>query len=231
MKGLSGIRAISFDVDGTLWDFDGAMRFSLTKALRELERHDPEAADRLDVNLMIETADRVRVSMWDVTPDLVEIRKASFRQVLVDIGRPDETLAGQLADVYFQNRWAPSRLYDDVSPAIEALAPMYRLGLISNGNSYPEQLGLSHIVSFLAYSQDHGGVNKPDPHLFQIAINEAGCRPAELLHVGDSLQNDVGGAKGVGAWTAWVNRGGAAPDERYQPDFEITALTDLLGIV
>jgi putative hydrolase of the HAD superfamily len=228
---ITGIKAITFDIDGTLWDFVGRMRDSLVSALQELEKHDPKAAALIDVDTMIETRDRVHVAMRDVTPDLVEIRKASFRQALVDAERPDDALAKRLADVYFEHRWAPSPPYDDVRPAMEALAPRFRLGAISNGNSYPERFGLGHLLSFCVYAQDHGGINKPDPRLYQIAIAEAGCQPHELLHVGDSLRSDVGGAKGVGAWAAWVNRDGASLDGEHQPDVEIQAFTELLEIL
>lgn len=231
MTALSGIKAISFDIDGTIWDFVGTMRSSLARALEELERRDPEAAALIDVDRMVETRDRVHVMMRDVTPDLVEIRKASFRQALVDVGRPDDALARRLADVYFESRWAPSELFDDVRPAIEALAPRYRLGVISNGNSYPERFGLGPYFSFVAYAQDCGGIQKPDPRIYRVAIDEAGCLPSEMLHVGDSLRSDIGGGNDAGLWTAWVNRDGAEPDERYRPDFEIAALTDLLEIV
>ena len=231
MTALSGIKAISFDIDGTIWDFVGMMRSSLATALEELERHDPEAAAMLDVDRMAEIRNEVHEALRGVTPDLVEIRKASFRQALVDVGRPDDALAKRLVDVYFESRWAPSRLFDDVRPAIEALAPKYRLGVISNGNSYPERFGLGSYFSFGAYAQDCGGIQKPDPRIYRIAIEEAGCMPSEILHVGDSVRSDIGGGNDAGLWTAWVNRDGAEPDERYKPDFEIAALTDLLEIV
>jgi putative hydrolase of the HAD superfamily len=231
MTRLTGIKAITFDVDGTLWDFIGMMRGSLHQALLELERHDAEAAAQLDVDKMVETRDRVHIQMRDVTPDLVEIRKASFRQALIDVGRPDDALARRLSDVYFEHRWSPSRLFDDVRPALDALAPRYRLGMISNGNSYPERFGLGHLITFGVYAQDHGGISKPDPRLFRIAIDEAGCLSHELLHVGDSLRSDVGGAKGAGSTAVWVNRDGATADGDHDPDFEISTLTELVGLL
>jgi putative hydrolase of the HAD superfamily len=169
--------------------------------------------------------------MREITPDLVEIRKASFRQALIDIGRPNELLAERMSEVYFDNRWAKSDLYEDVRPAMETLATKYHLGVISNGNSYPERFGLTDLISSCVYAQDHGGVNKPDPKLFQIAIDEAACNPHELLHVGDSLSSDVGGAKNFGALAAWINRDGAKSSAKYKPDLEIVSLSELVEIL
>ena len=107
---LLRVKAITFDIDGTIWDFVGAMRHSLFKALHEAHLRDPETASMLDVDIMIETRDLVHLAMREITPDLVEIRKASFRQALIDIGRPNELLAERMSEVYFDNRWAKSDL-------------------------------------------------------------------------------------------------------------------------
>jgi putative hydrolase of the HAD superfamily len=42
------------------------------------------------------------------------------------------------------------------------------------------------------------GVAKPDPRIFEIALGRAGVPPAETVHVGDSLANDVAGARAAG---------------------------------
>ena len=44
MLDSTGIKAISFDLDGTLWDFEAVMRRSIERALEELTEHDPIAA-------------------------------------------------------------------------------------------------------------------------------------------------------------------------------------------
>ena len=43
-------------------------------------------------------------------------------------------------------------------------------------------------------AQKHG-IEKPDPRLFEIAMKEAGCTKKDLLHIGDSLRNNVAGAR------------------------------------
>lgn len=48
--------------------------------------------------------------------------------------------------------------------------------------------------------------------------------------MGDSLTNDVAGAQGAGVRPVWLNRDGRENATGVQPDFEITSLTELLGI-
>ena len=165
-----GIKAISFDVDGALWDFDGVMRRSLGQVLEELDRFDPDAAAMLSVDRIIATRDRTHDDLRGKVSDLYEIRRRSFVRVLVEAGRPDEALAARLGEVYFEHRSANMVLFDDVRPTLEALAPRFTLGIVSNGNSYPEDFGLEDLIAFSVYSPDHGGIEKPDPRIFRIAL-------------------------------------------------------------
>ena len=58
MRKLIPVKAISFDVDDTLWDFDTAAQSALGRVLAELERLDPEAARSLDIATFVEIRDR-----------------------------------------------------------------------------------------------------------------------------------------------------------------------------
>jgi len=53
------IRIISFDGDGTLWDFEKVMIHSLEKVMEKLEQADKKAAEKLDVNKLIEIRNRI----------------------------------------------------------------------------------------------------------------------------------------------------------------------------
>ena len=52
-----------------------------------------------------------------------------------------------------------------------------------------------------------------------------------MLHVGDSLKNDVAGARNVGAPSVWLNREGVPNDTDIQPDYEVPSLTEIPAIV
>ena len=229
MTSLSGVTAISFDVDDTLWDFEGVMRGALEAVLDELSRLDPEAARSLDVDRVVairnETHDRLRGRI----NDLNAVREESMRQALREAGRPDDGLGSHLTQVYFRHRDAARALFPDVRPALERLASSYRIGLLSNGNTGAAALGIGDLVSFEVFSQDYGGIEKPDPRIFEIAVEQAGCPARQIAHVGDSLENDVVGASNAGFLHVWLNRNGASSDAR--AGIEIMSLEELVALL
>jgi len=230
MTEITGIRAISFDGDGTLWDFEKVMRNSLHQVLKELERIDPEAAHSLDIDKMIEVRQRVAEEFKGRTVNLEDIRFQAFRETLKDIGRPDDTLVSHLNEVYLQHRFEDIELFEDVLPTLNALRSRYSLGLLSNGNSYPERCGLNDIFQFVVFSQDYG-VAKPDSRLFQIALEKAHCSKQEFLHVGDSLENDVIGAINTGIRCVWLNRKQSEPNPEVAVEYTIASLLELPKIL
>jgi len=230
MNEIFGIKAISFDADGTLWDFEKVMRHSLHHVLRELEKLDSDTADMLDVEKMIEIRNRVADKMKGKVTNLEDIRLEAFRQTLRDIGRPNDALASHLNQVYLKHRFEDIKLFNDVLPALRALRGKYTLGILSNGNSYPERCGLEGMFRFVVFSQDYG-VEKPNPRLFQIAVEKAGCAKQQFLHVGDSLQDDVMGAINVGIKRVWLNRKRVKNNLDFKIDHEISSLLELLEIL
>jgi putative hydrolase of the HAD superfamily len=230
MGKLTGIRAVSFDADGTLWDFERVMRRSLGHALRELERLKPRVAGMLDIDRMIEIRDGVAEGLRGEVSDLERIRFEAFRQTLREVGSQDDALAEHLTTVYLRHRFGDIEPFDDALPTLTVLRKRFKLGVVSNGNSHPERCGLKGIFRFVVLSQDHG-VEKPDERIFKIALAEAGCSRLELLHVGDSLENDVGGAIDAGIRGVWLNRDRRENDTDVSPDHEISSLIELLEIL
>ena len=116
MKGLTGIKAISFDTDATLWDFDKVIRHSLRQTLIELRRVDPEEESALDMEKLIRTRKRVFSNLKNRSTDLEQIRFEAFKQSLRDIVRPDDVLALHLNEVYLKHRYGDIELFPDVLP-------------------------------------------------------------------------------------------------------------------
>ena len=92
------------------------------------------------------------------------------------------------------------RAYPDAAPA---LARLRELGLtlvcVSNWDyALPEVLdrcGLGGSLDAVVTSAG-AGARKPDPAIFAAALELAGCGPDEALHVGDTPEEDIAGARG-----------------------------------
>lgn len=231
MNQAGQIKAISFDGDMTLWDFEKVMRHSLSLALAELRRRVPgQPSSDLTIDKMIEIRNSVAAKLKGKVANLEEIRFHAFRRTVEFVGCADDALAADLNALYLQHRFEDIELYPDVIPSLDALHPNFLIGLLSNGNGYPERCGLPDRFSFVVFSQDVG-VEKPDAEMFLAACKQVGCDPCELMHIGDSLESDVAGANGVGAVSVWLNRNAKQNNSGIVPEHEIQSLTELADIV
>ena len=225
------ISVVSFDGDMTLWDFRKVMRHSLKHTLAELQRQRPTPRVlKLTIDEMIairdQFAEEAKGELWN----LEEIRRQAFERTLEYVGCPDKELAMHLNTIYRKHRFEDIELYPDVIPTFDVLAPQFKLGLLSNGNTYPERCGLEGHFAFVVFSQDVQ-IEKPDRRIFEITAQRAGCELAQMLHVGDSLENDVAGARNAGAHSVWLNREGAPNDTEIRPDYEVGSLTEIPAIL
>jgi len=102
--------------------------------------------------------------------------------------------------------------YPDAAPALEALR---RLGLtlvcVSNWDcslgAVLDRCGLGGLLGG-AVSSAEAGARKPDPAIFAPALELAGCEPGEVVHVGDSPEEDLAGARAAGIRALLIERDG-----------------------
>jgi len=90
---------------------------------------------------------------------------------------------------------------------LELLRDRYDLGVVSNfyGNLHKvfEDLGMQDLFQCLIDSS-RIGVVKPDPRIFQAALDRMSIRPEEAVFVGDNPGRDMEGAKGLGMPHIWL---------------------------
>jgi putative hydrolase of the HAD superfamily len=222
------IEAISFDGDGTLWDYERSMRYALREVLSELKKLRPVEAESLTVEEM--ATDRETAAQNLPGASLEQIRLEAFRETLRRLRIEEEPLALRMNDLYRSFRGKGIELYDDVLPVLRQLEPRFSLGLLSNGNTDPALCGLSDLLSFVVFAHQHG-VQKPHPALFEIAVREAGCAKDAMVHVGDSVPDDVVGARSAGILSVWLNREGIQSGPRAGGVWVIESLWGLLEIL
>ena len=105
--------------------------------------------------------------------------------------------------------------FPDAAPALRELrAAGHTLVVVSNWDcSLPEWLGPPGLLGLVdaVVSSAEVGAAKPDPAPFARGLELAGVRPEDALHVGDSLDNDVAGARAAGVRPVLLDRAGTAP--------------------
>ena len=107
-------------------------------------------------------------------------------------------------------------LYEDVAETLHILAERnLQIGLISNSHrcleSFQEHFELDNFIDVAISSSQHGYM-KPHPSIFEAALKLAGVSASEAVMVGDSVTQDIDGARRVGMRGVLVRRSGATSD-------------------
>ena len=234
MLDISKIRAISFDLDDTLWPIWPVIERAEKALLDWLSEHAPmTAALFASPTALREIREHMHAVILKTKPeiahDLSAIRKESIRLALYRAG-DNPLLADQAFAAFFAER-NRVEFYDDAMPAIQALAKRYPLISLSNGNAQLDQVGLQPYFK-AALSATGFGMAKPDVRIFHEAARLAGVPPQEVLHVGDDAALDVLGALDAGMQTVWLNRQDKLwPHDHVSPTLEIVSLTELTALL
>ena len=109
----------------------------------------------------------------------------------------------------------------------------YKVGLVSNtGRTWgrflrpiQDDLGIGKYFDDRVFS-DEIGVRKPEAPIFETALEHLGLRPEEVVHVGDDLEADVAGSRGLGMRSVWFDIGRDAEHAVHNPSSPGTALPD-----
>jgi putative hydrolase of the HAD superfamily len=108
----------------------------------------------------------------------------------------------------------PWELYPDTISTLEQLrSAQIPLGILSNFDSriygVLQSLGLASFFSSVTISTE-AGFAKPDPRIFQTALQKYDCAPDQAWHVGDSLAEDYRAATALGMRGVWLDRSNAS---------------------
>jgi len=205
------VRAITLDLDDTLWPVWPAIERAEAALQRWFEAHAPAVAQRYDQAAMRALRDSVLRDNPHWAHDLSRIRHHSIGLALQQCAL-DAALADAAFEAFLVERNTLD-LYTDVLPALTALQARYPLVAVTNGNADLQRAGVaSHFVGIV--SAREFGVAKPDTRIYAEACRRLGLAPHEVLHVGDSWTLDVEAARAAGLQVAWLNRAGPVADEQ-----------------
>jgi len=223
------IRAITLDLDDTLWDIAPVIRRAETELWDWLTQNYPRIPQRVTPEALQEMRTRIFEEHPDQSHDFRFLRKQVLARVAVISGYTTD-LVEPAFDVFDRAR-NQVEFFPDVIPVLEALTPRFRLIAVTNGNASLQKIGIRHLFHDVVTAVDAGAA-KPARPIFDEAIRRSGVQPDQILHVGDHPENDVQGARDAGLRSAWMNRNGSDwPADLSHPDAVITTMTELHSLL
>ncbi|MGB5734071.1 MAG: HAD family hydrolase [Thiohalocapsa sp.] len=218
----SRIRLITIDLDDTVWPCAPVIRdaeqvlyaWLAARVPRLTAVHDADSLRLHRIALMRERP--------EIAHDVTAVRLFALRALMDEFDYP-ESLAEEAMTLFQQrrNRVTP---YADVRPALARLRERYRLVSLTNGNAEVHNTPLSNSFH-RSLTAAEAGAAKPDPALFERAMDWAGAGIDETLHIGDDPLRDVEAARGLGLRAVWVNRDELSwPDQLAPPELEVRDL-------
>jgi FMN hydrolase / 5-amino-6-(5-phospho-D-ribitylamino)uracil phosphatase len=233
MLDISKIKAISLDLDDTLWPIWPVIERAEKALLDWLCQHAPMTAAMFASPTALREireymADVMLKKRPEIRHDLSAIRRESIRLALYRAGE-DPLLAEPAYEAFFAERNRVV-LYDDALPALQALALRFPLLALSNGNAQLDLVGLDSYFQ-ASISAKEFGASKPDPRIFDAAASAVGVQAHEVLHIGDDAALDVMGALGANMQAVWLNREEKLwPFEDKTPTLEVYSLADVSAL-
>ena len=198
------IKAISFDLDDTLWPVWPTIGRAEEALAQWLVEQAPQTAPLVAIpgyqRKIREEMTRLRP---DLATDLSALRREAIRVLLQRAGEnPD--LAEPAFEVFFEARQKVV-FFDDAMHCLQFLKAKYPLVALSNGNADIHKVGIGpYFVA--AFNPLNLGVSKPDPQMFHAGAKAMGVLPHEVLHIGDDSHLDVVAAQQAGLQAVWLNR-------------------------
>ncbi|MDN3652781.1 HAD-IA family hydrolase [Thalassotalea ponticola] len=204
-KRLANFKAISFDLDDTLYDNHPV----ITKAEHQLQlclqQLAPQCAS-LGPEFWQQQRQRIIAEQPSLAHDVSALRLAYIQLGMEQLGcdqRDAKAKSQQAFDHFLQHR-NDFQVPHSVKALLLKLSQRYPLVAISNGNVNIDDIGLSDYFT-ASFFAGNGNLQKPEADMFAQASAALAINRAELLHVGDCTHADIYGAQAAGCQTIWIN--------------------------
>lgn len=224
---MPALRALSLDLDDTLWPIWPVIERAEAALHAYLEAHCPRTAAAFPVARMRALREQVAREHPHLAHDFTRQRLICLERALAEGGEDPAHARPAFEALYVErNRVA---FYDDALPALDALRARFPLAALTNGNADLVRIGIAGHFTVRVAAREMG-MAKPERGIFEHTARQLGVAVGDVLHVGDDPWLDVDGAARAGMRTCWVNREGATwPAELPRPDLEVATLAALVA--
>ncbi len=235
------IRALLFDVNGTLIDIETDEGLEeIYRAIGHFLTYQGISLHRWEVrDLYFQILQQQRAGSAEEFAEwnALEVWREFLRNTASDYTRSlpsekQEQLPLFLAELYRGIARKRLRLYPQVQETLDQLRSHYRLAVVSDAQrmyAIPElrAVGLLNYFNPIIISGDYG-YRKPDPRLFQKALDALQVRPEQALFLGNDLYHDIFGAQQVGMKAIFLSSDqGDPPYQTISPDYTISRFAEL----
>jgi len=222
---VNNIRAITLDLDDTLWAIRTVIHRAEMRLYEWLGEHYPRITAMFSRAAVLEQRTAIAVEFPEHSHDFTFMRRTVLGRLGV-AANYDERLVDEAMEVFDAVR-NDVAVFPEVRPALEALRKDYVLVAVTNGNADLQRIGIDDLFHEFVSARTAGAA-KPAQKIFDVAVNAGGADAEQTLHVGDHPEFDVEGARSAGLRAVWVNRNGRPwPQEFSRPDGIVTHIGQL----
>ncbi|MGQ7844072.1 HAD family hydrolase [Granulosicoccus sp. 3-233] len=222
---LESVRAVSFDLDDTLWHCAPAIARADAALFQWFQASTPKIVSVHTPESILDHQSRVRQKYPELRRCVSSMRLACLRDLLAEFDYP-VSMAEEAFDVFYQAR-SEVELYEDALDLLKLLKSRYRLAAITNGNADLDLIGIAPYFDVIL-AANMTSAPKPEPDMFHDCLGFLELPSQALLHVGDNPLTDVFGARNAGAQTLWFNQYNEEwPEHLPQPHFQVQTLSDI----
>lgn len=229
---MSKIKAILWDIDGTILNFAAAERAGIRKGFRNFQLG--ECTDE-----MLKEYSAINDKYWQMLErgeiSKPEVLEGRFQEFFSKYGL-DVSLVKAFNEEYQVSLADVIEFEPGARELIWSYAGKYKQYAASNGTALAqkgklERSGLKEVLDG-AFISDVIGIEKPMKGFFDAVFAELkGLEKEEIMIIGDSLTSDMKGGIDAGIVTCWYNPGGKKNDKNLYPDYEIRSLLEVEDIL
>lgn len=212
------IKHIFFDLDHTLWDFE----INSAKTFEHIFKMNKMS---IDIQKFLNYYNSINKNYWRLfRNDKVSkeaLRYGRLKDTFVKIKYPiSDNLINKLSDDYIQYLSTFNYLFEGAIEILDYLKPNYEMHIITNGFSEVQNQKLvnSKIDGYFNHiiTSEEVGVKKPNPKIFEHALNLVGAQVDESIMIGDNWEADIMGAKNFGMRAIFCNFENDSVDDSIQ---------------
>ncbi|KKO51733.1 HAD family hydrolase [Paenibacillus sp. DMB20] len=220
---MNHIKAIIFDLDNTILDRTSTFGSFTHSFINHYFKH-------------LESTQKVYDRIIELDQDGYKDKDELFAELIEELpwmAKPQRT---ELLDFYRKEYVNSAVLMKGAKEVIAHSRKKYKTGLITNGKTSIQygkidKLGLRNDFDLILVSEE-AGIKKPDPGIFEMALNKLRLKPEECIYVGDHPANDIEGAAKTGMETIWIQVNQPwNPEITARPRHSIKHMSELLELL